>query len=357
MIYYNLADQDFKLSNRSSVGIYNVSLQLGLNLAKTLPLTFLLNKNTNLNFDNSINRKVLKNNNKLTNRFLFDQFGLYKQVEYKKNDWIFLPKGFSSFCKVPPCKLAVYIHDDVYNFWKENYPKYRSKILHKYFFLGLKSSILNADVIFTNSNFTSNEIRLFKRRNNIYKSSYITNIGIGFDHLNYSWEKKDKKGILVYISDWPHKNSIKIIDFLSKWQNQKNFKDPIYFLGSIPNGIYLPKFKNWKSLKLLSEIEYRNLLNNVKYSIFHTQYEGFGMPPGESLIHGVIPIYSSIPALDEVMNGFGYKYKNDDYNSFSACLEEALSNDDAEIDEWKKKFLNKYKWKNVISKINIVLGN
>ena len=33
MIYYNLADQGFKSSARASVGVYNVSVQMALNLA------------------------------------------------------------------------------------------------------------------------------------------------------------------------------------------------------------------------------------------------------------------------------------------------------------------------------------
>ena len=357
MIYYNLADQGFKSSNRASVGVYNVSLQLGARLSEAMPCTFLLNAEADLDeMAPSATKKIVEGAANGLRRAAWDQWGLFSAVDAVPPDWLFLPKGFSSFLRKPPCRLAVYIHDVVYSYWRRAYPGYRSPLLHKYFDWGLKASLRNADVVFTNSDFTAGELRRFADQHRLKRVAPIVTAGIGFDHLQSAPCDENKRGILAYVSSWPHKASASLLNKMVRWQQESGFSDPVYLLGSVPPEMTVPEFSNWEFMDTLPEAEYRALLGRVKCSIFNSEYEGFGMPPGESLMQGVAPVYSSIPALNEVMGGVGFAYDNLDYDSFARALNDGLDASSTQVAGWKNGFLERHNWSKVTRTIKQALA-
>ncbi len=357
MIFYNLADQGFKSSSRASVGVYNVSVQLGANLSNELPCTFLLNAETDLgDLVTSAKTQVVKGDAKGLRRVAWDQWGLFSSIAAEKPDWLFLPKGFSSFMQKPPCRLAVYIHDVVYAYWRQAYKGYRSPLLHRYFDLGLKASLRNADVVFTNSDFTANELRRFADEHRLNKVPSIVTAGIGFDHLHDAPCDEVREGILVYVSSWPHKATASILAMLAQWQRHVEFAEPVYLLGTLPEEGDCPSFPNWIMTRTLPEQEYRSLLGSVRCTVFNSEYEGFGMPPGESVMQGAVPVYSSIAALNEVMGEIGISYDNSEYDSFSHALNAALSTSGKQLVEWKTNFLNVHNWAAVTERIKRGLG-
>ena len=357
MIFYNLADQGFKSSSRASVGVYNVSVQLGANLSKDVPCTFLLNTDAELgDLASSAQKQVVKGGAKGLHRIAWDQWGLFAAVDATKADWLFLPKGFSSFMRKPPCRLAVYIHDVVYSYWRTAYKGYRSPLLHKYFDLGLMASLRNADVIFVNSAFTADELRCFADQHRMKGIPPIVKAGIGFDHLLSAPCEEERHGILVYVSSWPHKASAALLERMERWQRATGFSEPVYFLGTFPEQARGDLFPNWTVLETLPELEYRNLLGRVRCSVFNSEYEGFGMPPGESVIQGAVPVYSSIPTLKEVMGDIGFSYDNLEYDSFADALNSALSVPQDLVAKWKSNFLDRHSWAKVVGTIKQTLG-
>ena len=357
MIYYNLADQEFKATSRSSVGVFNVSSLLAINLAEQKPVTLLLNNATSFpDCASMAGHKVVGAPSHGVKRVYWDQWGIYDATSYKSTDWLFLPKGYASFLRRPKCKLAVYIHDDVYSYWRAFYPKYRSKFLHYYYRQSLKSSLRHADVIFTNSTFTKSEVLRVADETGIKNLSPVIPAGIGFDHLSSAPTSEQRKGILVYISAWPHKQSADVLKMIEKWQTESQFDEPIYILGSALNDIN-HSFENWIHKEAMEESEYRALVGSVRCTVYHSAYEGFGMPPGESLLQGAVPVYSSIPATEEVMNGVGFPYENEVYESFSFALNQALSVSGSQIEQWKKAFMMQHNWEKVIHTIKQAMAD
>ena len=358
MIYYNLADQGFKSSSRASLGVYNLSLQLGVHLAKELSCTYLINSDHNEMQQVPCSQvKEVRGGVGGIRRILWDQWRLFSSVKTDTSDWIFLPKGFSSFVRKPPCRLAVYIHDVVYDYWRSSYPGYRSPLLHAYFDWSLRASLRNADIIFTNSAFTRDELVRIAENKRIKRIAPIVKAGIGFDHLKSSDGEDEKSGILIYVSAWPHKATASLIKMVERWQAESRFSDPIYFLGTLPAEVEMATFSNWKIMQTLPEEAYRNLLKKVRCTIFNSEYEGFGMPPGESLLQGAVPVYSSISATEEVMNGMGFSYENNVYESFSVAMNSALNVSRSQIEQWKKAFMMQHNWAKVIHTIKQAMAD
>lgn len=49
-------------------------------------------------------------------RLWWDQWGVYSAARRSGNEWLLLPKGYASFVRRPPVKLAVYVHDAMLDF-------------------------------------------------------------------------------------------------------------------------------------------------------------------------------------------------------------------------------------------------
>ena len=112
---YSLADQDF--ARTKSIGIFNVSLQLGRALAEEprLPqFTVLANhtlqrvlalppRATVVMCESAIGGRL--------ERIVWDQWKVYSATRRAAREWLLLPKGFASFLRRPPMRLAVYVHD------------------------------------------------------------------------------------------------------------------------------------------------------------------------------------------------------------------------------------------------------
>ena len=181
-----MADQNF--ATTKSIGIFNYSLHLAQALASQTELscfTFLSNPSLNSlvklpartdiqNHPEAVQSKI--------KRILWDQWGVYKAAKKTANQWLFLPKGFASFCLKPPCSLALIAHDAMMDHYRRHYPQSYPKGESLYFGRCLRSSYRHASVIFTNSHFTKTEISRLCQELGI-RPPNICVAGIGFDKL------------------------------------------------------------------------------------------------------------------------------------------------------------------------------
>src|SRR4030095_8605542 len=91
-------------------------------------------------------------------RILWDQFGLAQRAHASGSEWLFLPKGFTSFVVRPQLRVAAYVHEIMGDFYRRNSPSFWPKAEFDYFGRSLAATIRTADVIFTNTEFTKGEI-------------------------------------------------------------------------------------------------------------------------------------------------------------------------------------------------------
>ncbi len=349
---YSIADQN--LAATKSVGILNLSIHLleAIAASKRLDHCVVLTNST-IRCDVSDKKcRLLFFNQVIKNRLariLWDQSGVYRAAGTTGNNWLFLPKGFASFVRKPPCCLAAYVHDTMHQHYAMRYPGKTSAFEAWYFRNALKGTIRNADVIITNSEFTRDELRRVAKSWGLSLPRTIT-AGIGF--LPVARIVAAKKDQVVFLaSKWPHKLTSLAIEYASRWQTKTEYGGEVLWIGPMNASCAFPSYGNWRHHPRLPENQFRQILEESRALAFFSDYEGFGMPPVEAIISLTCPVFSDIAATREVMGGAGFAFKNDEYSSFTAAMGKALSCDPPSIDAWKRKLLDTHNWTKVVNTI------
>lgn len=343
-ITFSVADQNFLQTK--SVGIFNLSMMLAETLARrtdverlevltnhTLASRLRLPENVILRqCDRAVSGKL--------GRMYWDQWGVYTEAKKTGNDWLVLPKGFASFLRPCPLKLATYVSDIMQEYYRLKYPRYGSRLEHLYFQKAFAATMRQSDVVFTNSDFTTAEIKRLASELG-WQIPLVKTIGIGFLRLE-SRPPEKKDSIVVLASRFPHKRTDLAIEFLSKWQQETNFCGTVDWVGSLPTGTVLPDFRHWRLHQRLPGDGYRKLISEARALVFFSEYEGFGMPPVEAVLWGTPPVFSSIPSTDEVMAEAGYAFSNSNYATFSDALNRALLTPVDLVERWAEILLGRH---------------
>src|SRR6266404_5581565 len=252
---YSLADQDFQKTK--SLGIFNFSVDFLSHLAghpRLEALTVL--SNSTLLLPSSLPERTRKESHDEAIagpllRAWWDQWGVYRAARRIGQPWLFLPKGFASFLRPCPVKLALYVHDTILESYYGSRPGVPSLEL-AYFRRCFEASLRQAKVIFTNSDFTCREIeRAAERR--VLAPPRLLNVGIGFVAVPVPLQQERENRILVLAGRFPHKRTGLALEYVTRWQNMTRFAGPIQWVGRLPAGLSLPEFGNWEHQARLPE--------------------------------------------------------------------------------------------------------
>jgi glycosyltransferase involved in cell wall biosynthesis len=355
---YSLADQSF--ARTKSVGIFNVSMNLLHALARRPqcpPLTVLANSSlrdkltlpasTRIEFHDLALRGNL-------GRVWWDQFAAYAAARRAGNPWLLLPKGFASFARRCPVRLAPLIHDVLQDHYDRHHPHEVSRLEAAYFRASLRASLRQADVIFTPTEFTSREVRRVAGEKG-WPVPPLVCCGEGFDRPAPS-PITERCDVVVLASRFPYKLTRQAVEFFSRWRRENSSTEPVHWIGSFPPGLELPALPGFRRHPRLPEKEFRQLMDRARVVVFTSEYEGFGRPPVEAVLAGASPVYSDIPATREVMSGCGCPFDNGDYHSFAAALRQALATPPAQLRLWADELLARHNWDAVVDRILVALS-
>jgi len=352
-ITYSLADQNF--SQTKSIGIFNLSTQLLEHLVQSFHFTR-VSVLANATLDNKLRLSpevaIYSHNEAISSRLgrlFWDQWGVYEAAKNSDNQWLFLPKGFASFLRPPPLKLAVYIHDTIHDFYKINYPGAMPWFECIYFTRCLRGTLKYSNLIFTNSDFTKGELERLAFSFNL-KLPLVITAGIGFTRAKEAVLEKHNF-LLLLTSAWPHKLTRRAVSFIERWQKQTGFSGGVELVGSLPAGMNLPRIVGWRHHQRLSETRYRQFLAEAKVLLFFSEYEGFGMPPVEAMIAGTCPVFSDLSVTREVMGGRGFSFSNGSFESFAQAMGKALSISETQIKLWAEQLLKRHNWDQVVKNV------
>lgn len=286
-------------------------------------------------------------------RLWWDQFGVYHAARRAGNQWLLLPKGYASFLRGCPVRLATYIHDTMHEYYKQHYPRGLPPLENFYFSKSFRAAITHSQVVLTNTHFTAGEIQAAAQRYGL-KKPRIEVAGIGFVRPAPA-TPSERSRILVLASRWPHKRTDLAVRYLCRWQGEQNFAGPVDWIGQLPAELAMPQTANWRLHSRLEPAELNRLLAEARALVYFSDHEGFGMPPVEAAIAGACPIYSDIPATREVMQGRGFCFSNEDYKSFAAALDEGLRISPQQVAAWADELLARYNWRDVAERVVSIL--
>lgn len=322
-IVYSIADQSF--AKTKSLGIFNVSLHLARCLDQSphvSPFTLLSNSEIHLPLQKGLASIHNEANRGRLQRIIWDQFGVYRAAKASGAQWLFLPKGFASFLLPPPCRLVVCVHDTIFDYYRQRGWKMASRLESQYFERCFRAVLRHASLIVTDTDFTRKELVRKAQELNLPPPN-VRVVGIGFEHVDTpTVQKRDL--IVVLISRWPHKNSAAAIDLVHRWSDLTDYQGDIAWVGGLPEGTHLPESPRWHHHVRLPEEPFRQLIAEARVLVYHTEYEGFGMPPVEAALSGTCPVYSDIPATREAMLGLGAPFSNNDFESFTRAMNQAM---------------------------------
>jgi glycosyltransferase involved in cell wall biosynthesis len=350
---YSIADQNF--DQTKSLGILNLSLQLGAVLsARSEIQTFELFSNSSLGawdgqfagrpihcFDEAYATRL--------GRMLWDQRRVYREARKHHVQWLLLPKGFASFCRRPPVKLAAYVHDVIGDWYRQRYPAAVSPGEAWYFRRSLLATLRHATVIFTNSNFTHGELSAFSARHAIRPPDIVV-AGIGFDAVQNP-TSGNRNRIVVLASPLRHKRTDLAVEYMEEWQRTTDFGGRVQWVGRFPSGLSQPRHPRWEYHERMDERAYRLILADSQILVYFSEYEGFGMPPVEAVLHGACPVYSAIPATRETMEDAGAPFENASLDSFVSAMKTALEMQPSEIADVAQSLRRRHNWSAVADRI------
>jgi glycosyltransferase involved in cell wall biosynthesis len=349
----SLADQNFVRTK--SLGILNLSLQLAEVLCARSEIPKLeLFSNSSLRewhvrfrgrpvhcFDKAFDTRL--------GRVLWDQQRVYGEARKRDLQWLLLPKGFASFCRRPPIKLAAYVHDVIGEWYRQHYPDTGSRSEAWYFRRSLLATLKHATVIFTNSNFTRTELVRFSERTGIRPPDIVV-AGIGFDAVQNPRSGKRNR-IVVLASPLRHKRTDLAVEYMAEWQRTADFTSEVQWVGRFPSTVCQPRHPGWEYHERMDERAYRSMLADSKILVYFSEYEGFGMPPVEAVLHGVCPVYSAVPATRETMDDAGAPFEITSFESFVAAMNKALRIEPQELASVAGSLRRRHNWSAVGDRI------
>lgn len=350
---YSLADQDFERTK--SIGIFNVSLQLADALAadpRLEQLTVLVNRShmPRLNLPPRVSMALRDEAaGRGFQRIMWDQWNVYDVARRLGNEWLLLPKGFSSFFRRSPLRLAVYVHDVMHHVYTEKFPGALPYLERRYFRSAMHATVRDADIIFTNTAFTASEVRRVARESGLPEPR-VSCVGIGFERTNAPvWPKEDR--IMVLTSRWPHKRTDLALAWMQRWQDLSGFVGNIELIGSLPYHKTCPDRPGWRHHLRIEETAYRELLQSARALVYFSDYEGFGMPPIEATLAGAAAVFSDLPPTRESMGGAGLPFANTDFESFRRAMDQAMAHSPGENNAWADELLARHKWDQVADRV------
>src|ERR1043166_3646244 len=352
-ITYSLADQDF--ARTKSIGIFNVSLQLAEALAREPrvgELTVLTNHTLQPVLQLPPETHVVMCERAIggrLERILWDQWQVYSEAQRCGHEWLGLPKGFASFLRRPPMRLAVYVHDMMHDVYASEYPGQGPAFENFYFRRSMLATIRDAELIFTNTEFTAHEVRRVARKHSL-KEPRVCCVGIGFVPETPLPVPRENR-VVALTARWPHKRTDLAVNWLKRWQDETGFDGHIDLIGGLPPNIRCAARAGWLHSERLAESAYRELLHQACVLVYFSDHEGFGMPPIEALLAGACPVFSSLPPTLEAMGEAGLAFSNTDFESFKQAMNRALSVSPEMIAGWASRLLARNQWSRVAERV------
>lgn len=320
-ILLSLTDQSFRATK--SVGIFNVSMGLARGLMECTGVRELhilgndecaeafrapLPAHVHLHLtDKAVPRRF--------GRIWWDQFGLPAAIRRIAPDWAILPKGFPPFF---PCvgrtKLACYVHDVIWEYYAELSKKGQNPFPwyeNIYFRMLGKRALSKADLVLTSTQFNAER---FAAHCSEVRTAVV---GIGFDTPATGVSATRGNDVLFYASGFPHKLTALGVQRLQRWLEQRTDATAvrIHMIGKLPQGVE-PTGDNWvRHGRLPQEELHRLMTQRCRVAVYFSAYEGFGMPPVESLRAGLPCVASDIPPIRENIPE-QYLFRNEDDADF-----------------------------------------
>ncbi|NDW09231.1 glycosyltransferase family 1 protein [Dysgonomonas sp. 520] len=198
----------------------------------------------------------------------------------------------------------------------ERFPQWFSKNYNRYYHFMIPRIGKKAHAVLTVSEFSKEEIvdslKIDAEKIHVVHSNVpFHDVPSAEDIMKYKRPENIEKYILTVSSMDPRKNFIRLVEAFNRIED-KSIK--LYIIGMQFKAFNTPDLQKLISENVvlpgyISDEELVKMYQNALFSIYPSLYEGFGLPPLESMTFGCPVIASDIPALREI-SGDAVLYAN-----------------------------------------------
>jgi glycosyltransferase involved in cell wall biosynthesis len=296
--------------------------------------------------------------------FRWQNRAFFREIKEKNSDLLIAPNYTLPFFF--KSKSILFEHDVSFASHPEWFPK-KERLKRKYL---VKRSLRKASLIMTLSKISKKEItRFFSVHPDKIKVIYL-GVGDGFkpakkeEILKWKGEKGLKgRKIIGYLGSIFNRRNIPLL-VESVRLLRREFPDVVlYIVGK--DLTYPPQYikeilkESWIVWeKSIPESELQIYLSSLDVFAYLSEYEGFGLPPLESLACGTIPVLLKKSSLWEVYSNFSIMVENPDINEVKFRLKQALTDKgkvNSRLDAFSKK--RKYfSWERVAKEFKMYIN-
>ena len=276
------------------------------------------------------------------------QLWIKKQCEKNKVAWLYQINHFTLF-KIRGTKQIAVIHD---LYLLENFEKSSPKLKVTYW-TSIFLTLINADVIFTVSEFTKNRLSHF-----FWKSKKVRVNYNGIAPLQKSASEKIVDGkyflMLGRVSYW--KGTFQVAEFFLKYFANSKYK--LIIAGQAQNEEDAQKMKSISNhchniiwMDYVDDSTRDWLLQNAELFLYASRYDGFGKPPLEAALAYTPVLINDIPVLREVTKNKGnyVDFYGSQEKIYNAIISMMNNKDDEQLKQLQAIAKN-YTWDDFASK-------
>lgn len=242
----------------------------------------------------------------------------------------------------------------------ERHPEWFSKNYFRFYHFMMPRIAKKAHAVITVSEFSKDEIvdtlKISPAKIFVVHGDVPRHISLSEeDVLNYKRPENSERYILAVSSMDPRKNFLRLVEAF-KNISDKSLK--LYIVGMQFKAFNTPDLKKLVDENVvlpgyLSDEKLFEMYRNAQFSLYPSLYEGFGLPPLESMTFGCPVIASDIPAIREI-SGDAVLYV-DPYNTddLTEKMEQLLVDENLRSELQKKglKQIKKYSWTKSVDRL------
>lgn len=235
----------------------------------------------------------------------------------------------------------------------ERYPEWFSKNYYRFYHYMMPRIGRKAHAVLTVSEFSKREI--VETLNIDADKIHVIHSNVPFhdkpskdEILNFTRDSKVERYILAVSSMDPRKNFERLVNAFQKIED-KSVK--LYIIGMSFKAFNTPDLQNLVSDNVhlpgyISDEALQDMYQNALLSVYPSLYEGFGLPPLESMTYGCPAINSDIPALREVSEDAAMYVDPYDEEDITHKINELLENESLRKELQLKGLeqIKKYSW-------------
>lgn len=235
----------------------------------------------------------------------------------------------------------------------ERYPEWFSKNYYRFYHCMMPRIGRKAHAVLTVSEFSKREI--VETLNIDADKIHVIHSNVPFhdkpskdEILNFTRDSKVERYILAVSSMDPRKNFERLVNAFQKIED-KSVK--LYIIGMSFKAFNTPDLQNLVSDNVhlpgyISDEALQDMYQNALLSVYPSLYEGFGLPPLESMTYGCPAINSDIPALREVSEDAAMYVDPYDEEDIARKINELLENESLRKELQLKGLeqIKKYSW-------------